>query len=169
MRGRARWAGFATLVLAAPAAAEQAPLRVTVDHAAVIALDGDAAVVLIADPAVADVVSERPRLVFVLGRRPGTTNLLVYDGAGKRLVGREVVVVPPDARTVTITRETDQTDYSCNPRCAFREHLPGPSQAAAAAAAPSAAMPPVFSTPSSAPPPAIAAPPPAPITPPSQP
>ena len=107
-------------ILAAPAGAQQEPLRVTVNHAATITLDATAAVVLIADPEVADVVNERNNLMFVLGRKPGATNLLVYDNAGKRLFEREVVVVPQDARTVTITRETDQTDYTCDPRCAFR-------------------------------------------------
>ena len=119
------WAVVAAMlagaILMAPARAQQGPLRVTVNHAAAITLDAAAAVALIADPEVADVVSERNNLMFVLGRKPGATNLLVYDNAGKRLFEREVVVVPQDARTVTITRETDQTDYICDPRCAFRE------------------------------------------------
>lgn len=126
--GRVRFlaqAALAAAALAAPAWAQQGPLRVTVNHATAITLDAAAAVVLIADPEVADVVNERNNLMFVLGRKPGATNLLVYDGTGKRLVEREVVVVPQDSRTVTITRETDQTDYTCDPRCAFREHLAG--------------------------------------------
>jgi hypothetical protein len=151
-------AALAAALLAAPAAAQQGPLRVTVDHAAAITLDAAATVALIADPEVADVVNERNNLMFVLGRKPGATNLLVYDNAGKRLLEREVVVVPQDTRTVTITRETDQTDYICDPRCAFREHLAGAPRAeiGAAAAAPAgaaASAPPTFP-----PPPSVAAP-----------
>jgi hypothetical protein len=125
--GRVGWllALAALLMGAAGADAQEAPLRVAVNHATAITLDAAAATVLIADPEVADVVHDRGRLMFVLGRKPGATNLLVYDSAGKRLLEREVVVVPQDARTVTITRETDQTDYTCDPRCAFREHLAG--------------------------------------------
>jgi hypothetical protein len=125
----------ALLAVAVPAWAQQGPLHVTVNHATAITLDAAAAVVLIADPEVADVVNERNNLMFVLGRKPGATNLLVYDGAGKRLLEREVVVVPQDARTVTITRETDQTDYICDPRCAFREHLTGAPRSEIGAAA----------------------------------
>jgi hypothetical protein len=145
----------ALVALAVPVAAQDAPLRVTVNHATAITLDAAAATVLIADPEIADVVNERNSLLFVLGRKPGATNLLVYDGAGKRLLAREVVVVPPEARTVTITRETDATDYSCDPRCAFREHLVGAprSEIGTAAASPAGAA-------AAAPPPAFPAPPP---------
>lgn len=158
--GRVRFlaqAALAAAALAAPAWAQQGPLRVTVNHATAITLDAAAAVVLIADPEVANVVNERNNLMFVLGRKPGATNLLVYDGTGKRLVEREVVVVPQDSRTVTITRETDQTDYTCDPRCAFREHLAGAPRAeigAAAATTPAGAAAgapsPAFPTPPSA-------------------
>jgi hypothetical protein len=143
---------FAVAVLAAPAWAQQGPLHVSVNHAAAITLDAAAAVVLIADPEVAEIVNERNNLMFVLGRKPGATNLLVYDNAGKRLLEREVVVVPQDAHTVTITRETDQTDYICDPRCAFREHLTGaprPEIGAAAATTPTGTPPPTFPAPAS--------------------
>jgi len=158
------WAVVAAMlagaILMAPARAQQGPLRVTVNHAAAITLDAAAAVALIADPEVADVVSERNNLMFVLGRKPGATNLLVYDNAGKRLFEREVVVVPQDARTVTITRETDQTDYICDPRCAFREHLGGaPRTEIGAAAAPTPAGEAAGATPTFPTPPAGQAPP----------
>ncbi len=102
-------------------------MLITVNHAAAVTLSDKAAVVMIADPEIADVVNERNNLMFVVGHKPGATNLLVYDNAGKRLFEREVVVTPPDAGTVTITRQTDQTDYLCNPRCAFSAHLAGGS------------------------------------------
>jgi len=166
--GRVGWLALAVLAaLAVPARAQQGPLRVTVNHAAALTLDAAAATVLIADPEVADVVNERNHLMFVLGRKPGATNLLVYDGAGKRLMEREVVVVPQEDRTVTITRETDQTDYTCAPRCAFREHLAGAPRSeigAAAATTPAGAAagapPPTFPTPAPSQAPPSAPPPP---------
>ncbi len=146
------------LSLAVPVRAQQArpvTLRVTVDHATALALDAPAGAVLIADPEIADIVNERGHLLFVLGKKPGDTNLLVYDGAGKRLFEREVIVVPPDADAVTVTRETDQTDYTCAPRCAFRAHLAGgatpDSGAGAAAASAGPAMPPGLAAPPMAP------------------
>jgi len=162
-------AALAAAILAMPAWAQQGPLRVIVNHGTAITLDAAATVVLIADPEVADVVNERNNLMFVLGRKPGATNLLVYDNAGNRLFEREVVVVPQDARTVTITRETDQTDYTCDPRCAFREHLAGAPRSeigAAAATTPAGAA--AGATPTfPAPPPGQAPPAPAAAQPPS--
>jgi hypothetical protein len=127
--------------------ARPASLRVSVNHAEVVTLQGPAAVALIANPDIADIVNERGNLIFVIGRKPGTTNLLVYDDAGKRLLGREIVVVPEDGNMVTITRETDVTDYYCEPRCRFYEHEQGgappmaPANASPAAPAASAAAP----------------------------
>jgi Flp pilus assembly secretin CpaC len=141
------------LSLALPAAAQQraAILRVTVDHASALTLAAEPAIVLIADPEIADIIDERDDLLFVLGRKPGATNLLVFDAAGHHLLDREIVVVPENAETVTVTRATDQTDYSCAPRCAFRAQVPtrgtvpteigATSGAAAAALAPIAAPP----------------------------
>ena len=104
---------------------EATPLKVTVNHAEVVTLRSAAAVALIANPDIADIVNERNNLIFVIGRKPGATNLLVYDDGGKRLYGREILVVPEDGRLVTITRDTDVTDYYCEPHCRFYEHEQG--------------------------------------------
>ena len=101
----------------APAAANEAPLRVTLNHAAVVSYEGAGATALIADPNVADIVTERGNVLFVLGRAIGTTNLLVYDAGGRRLLEREVEVVPDEVGVVTVTRDIYENDYFCTPRC----------------------------------------------------
>jgi len=117
------WGGLAAAILAcAPfAAGAQAttapPLRVIINHAQVIQLEGSAATELIADPTVADIVSERGNVIFVLGHTIGTTNLLVYDASGRPLVNREIVVVPDESNVVTVTRDVFSNDYYCTPRC----------------------------------------------------
>ena len=116
----------ALLLAAAPALAQDATtMRVVVNHAAAITLQAPATVALIANPDIADIVNEKNNLLFVLGRKPGATNLLVYDKDGKQLLSREIVVAPEDARMVTITRDTDPTTYLCEPRCRFYEHEQG--------------------------------------------
>jgi hypothetical protein len=98
-------------------------LRVTVNHAEVLTTDGTATSVVIANPDIADIVHEKPNLIFVFGRKPGATNLFAYDDSGRRLISREVVVVPDNQKMVTVTRvsatEIDVTDYYCEPRCVF--------------------------------------------------
>lgn len=105
------------LALPATAAEPQSPLRVAVDKAEVIPLGGEAGVVLVANPAIADVVLERNNLLFVLGKRPGETRLYVYSNGGRAILQRDVVVVPNGERSVTVVRETRAAQYSCDPRC----------------------------------------------------
>lgn len=155
-RTHALIAGLAAALLsAAPlAAAAAAPqrLHVATDNAEVLQVGGKPAVVLIANPKIADVVVEQEHLIFVIGKQPGETRLFVYGAGGKPLLERDVVVVPPRDRAVTITRDIVSTDYSCDPRCvalgpvplpaggtAGQPSTPTPSPIPAAPAAPAAA------------------------------
>ncbi|HUK59481.1 MAG TPA: pilus assembly protein N-terminal domain-containing protein [Stellaceae bacterium] len=124
-------------------AASEAPLRVTLNHATAVTYEGSGAAALIADPAVADIVTERGHVLFVLGRAIGTTNLLVYDAAGRRLMEREVVVVPDEAGVVTVTRDIYENDYFCTPRCVS----PPPPAAGSAPSAPGGGGPAPFGAP----------------------
>jgi len=128
-------AGVAALagMLGSAEAQSDRALRVTVNKAEVVALNGTAAVVLVANPQIADVVLERNNLLFVLGKQAGETRLYVYNGAGKPMIEREIVVVPQADRTVTVIRNGDADEYSCAPRCVSLER-----RAAAPAAAPAA-------------------------------
>src|SRR6185369_8221543 len=111
-------------------------LRVTVDKAEVVKVDGTASVVLVANPQIADVVVERNHLVFVVGKRPGETRLYVYSAGGKALLEREIVVVPEGDRSVTIIRDTQATSYSCDPRCTAVGPRPGTTGTSAIGSAP---------------------------------
>ena len=87
---------FASLVIAASAgplsAQDKDTLHVEVDKAHLIQLDENATTVMIADPTIADVAVESPRLVFVIGRAVGETSLFILDADGKRMVDATVVV-----------------------------------------------------------------------------
>ncbi len=128
-------AGAAALVgmIGSATAQNDRALRVTVNKAEVVSLGGTASVVLVANPQIADVVLERNNLLFVLGKQPGETRLYVYNGAGKPMLEREIVVVPQADRTVTVVRDGQPNEYSCAPRCVSLER-----RAAAPAAAPAA-------------------------------
>src|SRR4051812_46494345 len=92
-------------------------LRVAVDKAQVVTVNGTAGIVLVANPAIADVVVERNHLVFVVGKRPGETRLYIYSNNGTPLLERDVIVVPQGDRAVTVIRDTRATNYSCDPQC----------------------------------------------------
>ncbi len=65
----------AVLLAAVPSTrAQTAPtptLRLTVNHAEVLTTDGTASSVVVANPDIADIVHEKPNLIFVFGRKPG--------------------------------------------------------------------------------------------------
>jgi hypothetical protein len=164
-----RGAAFLAALLALPAVSaaqsdQSLPIRVTVNHAAVISLHQNPGVALIANPDIADIVNDKTNLIFVLGRKPGATNLLIYDTSGQPLLNREIEVVPDTGNTVAITRETDVTRYYCEPHCVLYEHEGGVTTAPTAvssggAAAPGAqgangGLPPGFQTPQAQPAPA---------------
>jgi hypothetical protein len=155
MRGK-NWLGLlltGALLLAAGQSLAQADkphmLRVVVDKAEVVNLDAASTIVLIANPDIADVIVERNRLLFVLGKHPGETSLYVYNDTGQRILERNIVVVPQDNQMVTITRQTIPSEYYCQPRCILKTPggggapsgggAPTPAGAAPAAAAASAA------------------------------
>ncbi len=93
-------------------------LRVTLDKYYLVRLNQDLASVLIANPNIADVGIESTRLVVLVGRSPGETNLVILDKAGNEILNSPVVVVPTLERQVTVHRGVVEATFSCDPRCA---------------------------------------------------
>ena len=83
--------GVATL-FALPASAANDSIEIAINKAHLIQLDADANVVLIANPEIADVAVESPRIIFLLGKAPGETSLFILDADGNDLVRAEVIV-----------------------------------------------------------------------------
>ena len=87
----------ATLTAAAPGHAQttMAPTRdlvLEIRKGQLIRLERPAAAVFVADPEVADVQAHSPTLVYVFGRRSGTTTLYAVDENEDVLLSRNVVV-----------------------------------------------------------------------------
>ena len=80
------------MFFALPASAANDSIEVAVNKAHLIQLDVDANVVLIANPEIADVAVESPRIIFLLGKTPGETSLFILDADGNDLVRAEVIV-----------------------------------------------------------------------------
>lgn len=54
--------------------------------ARILRLEQDARDVLVADPAIADVVVRTPRLIYILGREVGDTNIFFFDDEGNEIL-----------------------------------------------------------------------------------
>lgn len=93
-------------------------MNIIVDKVHIVRLNRDASVVMIANPNIADVAVESPRLIFIIGRNPGETNLYILDGNGRQLLYKDLVVLANPERHVTVHRATQEVTFSCAPRCA---------------------------------------------------
>jgi Flp pilus assembly secretin CpaC len=126
------------LALTLPAVAQQRMIEVAVNTAELLQLQAAPGSVLVANPAIADVVVEGGRHVFVLGKAPGETQLFVLDANGGTMLRAMVSVVPQTARHMNVIRGTEETQIHCAPRCAA---TPGQERRAAPAPAPAPASP----------------------------
>jgi hypothetical protein len=108
----------------APSAAGES-FAVRLDKVEVLRLEQPASIVVVGNPEIADVTVENPRLLFVIGRAPGETNLMLFDPDGVEIANYELVVVGERQRHVTLNRNASVlTTFSCDPRCI---EVPNPS------------------------------------------
>ena len=135
---------FPTLVTVAltslPAAAGGPPLVVTFDKATVLHLDTPARRVIVGNPMIADVSVEEPTLLYVFGKAPGETSMIVLDADNKEIMARPVVVSTDPDRLLTVSAPGNDgpanRNYSCVANRCLR--VASPEAAAAAAIAPAA-------------------------------
>lgn len=112
------------LALAAMASGASAEtLKVALDHSARLPIR-DAASVVVADPAVADVMVVDNNTVFVLGRNFGSTSVVVLDHAGRAVFNGEVTVTSSRS-AVSVFRGAERTDFDCPDTCAKSPHSAG--------------------------------------------
>src|SRR5262245_12675865 len=75
-------------------------LQLTVDKARTVACDRDFIEVLVANPAIADVVTISNKQLYVLGKKAGITNISLV-GVDKRVLGVVTVEVGYDLQAMT--------------------------------------------------------------------
>ena len=109
------------LAFAAPAAAG---VTARIDEATAISVAGSAANVVVGNPAIADVTIVDRQRIAILGRSYGTTNVLVFDAAGRVIYNGLVTVTSPSAGHVSMYRGIAVHNYACGPRCE-RTPMPG--------------------------------------------
>ncbi len=68
------------------------PIAVQVSKGLLISLDRDADTVFVANPAIADVQSKSPRMIYLYGKDPGETSVYAVDSEQNVMLSRPVVV-----------------------------------------------------------------------------
>lgn len=116
-RRPAAWLAGMVLGCLLATAARAENLVVAVDHALLLRLDQDADIVHIANPAIADVALESPRLIFVVGLAAGHTGLTILGRDGNEMLAGSILVTESESNEVTLNRNAEQITYACASRC----------------------------------------------------
>ena len=102
-------------VLASKASA--ADLLVNTDEATIHRLTQKAATIIVGNPSIADVNIQRGNLLVVMGKSPGTTNIIALDQAGATINEVSVHVRNTGNRSVTLHLGSGRYSYNCAPTC----------------------------------------------------
>ena len=104
-----------SLLALLPGPAFAAGLGLAMDEVRTISFDKPVATVYVGNPAIADINMIDTRHAFVIGKSPGTTNIIALDGEGKSIADTGVAVLAGlnSGSTVTLNRGTQRITYSC--------------------------------------------------------
>jgi len=92
-------------------------IRVALDQAVAVRLNGPAAGIAIGNPSIAGVSLQNDRLLFVTGRSYGSTNLVVVDADGRMIYSGRVIVAADETNVVMVTRGVETQRLNCAPLC----------------------------------------------------
>jgi Flp pilus assembly secretin CpaC len=121
---RAFFPAVAACLLALPAAA--LAMIVPINHAQRIDVQGAAASVVIGNPKIASVTVVDTHTLYVMGRGPGSTNVVVLDKAGHALFTGDVTVAATGSN-VSLYRGDKRVQVNCSYGCV--EESQGDTQA----------------------------------------
>jgi len=93
------------------------PIKVEMDHAKVLRIDGTAHTVILGNPAIADAVVHNQNTLIITGRAFGSTNLVVLDRDSNPIADEVLVVTQSTATVVQIHRRGERFSHRCSPRC----------------------------------------------------
>lgn len=113
-----RTIALALFALALPLVAKAAGgISVPMDQSRRLPINGQAANVVVGNTGIADVRAIDSRTLVVVGKKQGTTNVIVLDHAGRTLFDGEIVVSAGSGSMMTVFRGAEVVQYNCSPYC----------------------------------------------------
>ncbi len=109
-------AAILALGFASPALASDDAINLMLDRATVIKAPAKTAMVVIGNPAIADVSVQKNGVLVLTGKAFGETNLLAIDEQGQ-LVSESWLRVQGSNRNIVVYRAGEPETYSCTPHC----------------------------------------------------
>jgi Flp pilus assembly secretin CpaC len=106
-----------TILALAGTSAHAERLAIAAGQATHLTLNGAVRDVVIGDPRVADVSVVNERTLVILGKHPGVTSLVAFDGAGRPLADRQILVSEDGGEAITVYRGATGANYACGVQC----------------------------------------------------
>lgn len=103
--------------------ADDAMMRVFLNHAKVLKLDRPVSKVIVGNAKVADATVADSQTIVLTGKAFGTTNLVLLDAEGNALLDQRILVSIDEGNTVRMFRQTERTVLSCTPSCEVHQQL----------------------------------------------
>lgn len=107
----------AAALLGVGGVAQAQSLNVEIDRSSRISLRGQAASVIVGNPAIADVTVVDANTLFVTGKGYGVTEVVAVDALGRTLYQGEVVVTGGSTGSVRVWRGAQSTEMACAASC----------------------------------------------------
>ena len=76
-----------------------------------------ASAIVVGNPNFADVAVHSENLIFITGKTYGTTNLLIFDEAGRQIYSGDIVVTTNASSLVSVNRAGLSHTYDCAGNC----------------------------------------------------
>ena len=112
-------AGF---VFVTPGFAGQS-FKVTVDQARIMRLSASASTVIVGNPVIADVSIQDNRIVVVMGKSSGSTNMIALDSEGREIANVDLIVHFKRSNSVTLFKGSARASMNCSPVCERTLHV----------------------------------------------
>ncbi len=109
--------GLAVAAFSTGAAQAEERILVTLDHAKILRLEGEASTVILGNPAIADATVFNKSMLVITGKSYGSTNLVILDEEGQEISVNTISVKAADDRLVTVHRGNARKSYECAPNC----------------------------------------------------
>jgi Flp pilus assembly secretin CpaC len=106
-----------SIAVSTPLSALAAPLNVPLNQVRKLPFAGLASTVTPGNTDIADVFVVDDHTILVQGKKPGMTNLIVTDRAGRTLYNDRIIVSTADVNATMISRGGNVTAYACEPYC----------------------------------------------------
>lgn len=118
MRAHEIFAFAAPLIMIAAAPVKAEALTVSLDHARTVKVTSGWSMVVVGNPAIADVKEAGDETLIIIGKAYGSTNIMALDEGGDVVTSMVVTVVAPRARNeVTLYRGARRSTLACAPEC----------------------------------------------------